>query len=575
MPLTGDQMKLLSSLGLNSGNVDATLPLIEHIVDSIATLTALCKDQADSKEEAKLISSNTYGSYMSKLLTNSLGRAVTHMITNDFTATETEKLENGAAANSSSAAINGYHTISERILKNYPSFSQMRGSRGDKMLIHHAAYKHAAGEESLATRNIEMLLRAHPDGAKELDSVGATALHWATRNKNMTGAVLKAIIAANTSAVKTKDKSGYLPLHWVVCQDAPNFEIVKLLLEADPASASTRCNEGSLPIHWCVSRGAPSMDVVNLLIDAAPSSLQVKNNDGNLPLHCCVDRETVNISTVQLLIDSNAEALSVKNNEGHLPLHLVIDHDKPDVEATKLILSADPHAASVKDMHGHLPLHCILDNPHPDFLLTELILEAFPAAAETMTNEGLYPIHIATNICVDPSPHFISELLNKNPSAVRHEVIDSVPLDATANVHVWDGEWKEIRWTPFGRATERNLTKIVPILRAARFKAICSSGTDDEGSPTKGGIKKTTAGGRGGSLSPERPSSPSRAGATTHSPSLSNAMSRVSGSPEMAKDFSAPTGAPPVATQGAQEAALKFPSTSQVFNKYKKSSPSP
>jgi ankyrin repeat protein len=565
---TVDSRKLLTSLGLNNSD-DPTLPLLEHIVDSIAALTEVVKDNAASGNESKATSAKTYGAYMGKLLANSLGRALTHMVTSDLSSDGDGANSDNTASQNSTQAINGYHQLSSRILTNFPSFSQVKGAKGEKMLIHHAAYKHSAGEGS--TKNFEILLKAHPNAAKELDSMGATALHWATRNKNMTTAALQIIIAANTDASRTQDKAGYLPLHWAVCQDNPNIEVVQHLIKAYPQGVATACKESSLPVHWCVSREIPNLDVLKLLIEANSKTLKIANSHGNLPLHCCVERENPCIETVQLLMDAYPDALEMKNFDGHLPLHLAIDHDKPNTNVIKLLISANPSSTGIKDMHGHLPLHCLLDNPMPDFLLAEIVLEAFPTAAETMTEEGLYPIHIATNICDDPSPHFISELLNIFPQAVRHEVIDSVPIDDKANIHVWDGEWKEIRWTPFGRATERNLSKIVPILRAARFKAICASNNDE------GGMKKTVGGGRGGSLSPERPGSPSRA-AETHSPSLKASMQRLGstnsgtqqGSPNIAKNFNEPSGSAPA---NSVKAASVISGTTGIINKYKASSP--
>jgi len=508
--------KVLEGLKLREGK-DATLPLIGHIIDCIAALRDKVSDQSEQMESPQLYTpAKTYGLYMSKLLTNSLGKAVTHILTNDFTVppTDAEPSKNGEAnQNGSRDAVNGYQKLSEQILAQFPHFSKTKGSVGSKTLIHHAAFRHAAttgqntaqGEEDLTSKSFEILLQHNPEAALALDSMGATALHWATRNKSMSKGVLMTLLRANPNAAMTKDQTGYLPLHWAVCQDDPNPACVQTLLAAYPEGLLKACADGTLPLHWCVNRKKPKANIVKMLLDGNKGSAGVADGEGATPLHRCVAREDPDLEVTQMLIDACSDALDMTDREGHLPLHLAIDHDKPNVDVVKLLLSAYPLGASVKDKHGHLPLHCLLDNPHPDFLLAELVLEAYPKAAETQTEEGMYPVHILTNVCEDPSPHFTSELLNLFPSAVRHEVVDSVPVDPTANIHIWAGEWKEVRWSPFGRATERNLFKIVPVLRSARFKAICKSNADGDG---VGGIRKTVGGSRGTSLSPERLGSP-------------------------------------------------------------------
>lgn len=547
---SAETKKILHSLGINEAT-DVSLPLLEHIVDCVAALSEVVNEQCSSPDSFKATAGKTYGSYMSKVLTNSLGRAVSQIVTSDFTAENAGNTTNDTPSSSDSAykskqAIEGYHKLSSRILSKFPNFSKVKGVKGEKMLIHHAAFKYAAaseGGEDLASKNFDILLKASPEGAKELDSMGATALHWATRNANMTTQVVETLIAANPQAPQTRDKSGYLPLHWAVCQDKPSFEMVKLLVNSFPQGLLMACAEETLPIHWLVSRSSPNLEVLRLLVDSNRRTLEMKSKEGNLPIHCCVDRESACVETCQILIDGYPEGLETANNEGHLPLHLAIDHDKPNSETIKILLSVNPASAGIADTHGHLPLHCLLDNPTPDYLLCELVLEAYPSAAQTLTEEGLYPVHILTNICEDPSPHFVTELLNKYPAAVRHEVIDSIPIDENANIHVWQGEWKEIRWTPFGRATERNLRKIVPILRAARFKAICKSNSNND---NIGGIRKTVGGGgRGGSLSPDKSGSPSKGGAA--SPSLKNSMEKIQsgskqGSPAIARHFEGESG---------------------------------
>ena len=134
--------ELLNKLGI-SEEADATLPLVSHIVDCIAVLRDVVSTQQQSSNAKKQIGSKTYGEYMSKLMVNSLGRAVTHIVTSDFTE-KNEKIEKNAEQLLSKQAIDGYHSVCDHILDQFPNFAQVKGNRGDKMLIHHAAYKHAA-----------------------------------------------------------------------------------------------------------------------------------------------------------------------------------------------------------------------------------------------------------------------------------------------------------------------------------------------------------------------------------------------------------------------------------------------
>jgi ankyrin repeat protein len=173
-------------------------------------------------------------------------------------------------------AFDGYHSVCTRVLEKFPNFTQVKGNRGDNMLIHHAAYKHAAmpiGEdgnviegECFGSKSFEMILKAHPGAATELDSMGATPLHWATRNRKMTASVLQTIIRANPKGPMTKDNSGYLPLHWAVCQDTPNIEVVKNLIAAYKKGLKIRCADDTLPIHWCVNRDKPHIEVAKSLL---------------------------------------------------------------------------------------------------------------------------------------------------------------------------------------------------------------------------------------------------------------------------------------------------------------------
>ena len=513
---------LLESMGLNDSK-DCTLPLIEHLIETVAALKESVAKQDSSENTRMSTASKTFGLFISKMMTNALGRAVSNIVTKDFAVINNSAGEGVAEAkaedaglNSSKEAITGYQKISQKILTTFPEFVSMKGGVGEKMLMHHAAFRHSATisdahpndkVECMTSKSFEILLQAHPDAAKQLDGMGATALHWATRNKNMTKSGLMTLIRANDRAPMTKDKSGYLPLHWAVCQDTPSPIVVQALINCYPEALMMFCDEGTLPIHWCVNRNKPNIDVVRMLLTGNGNTASELDSNGCTPLHRCVNRNDPDLGVTQLLVEAYPEALEVQDKEGHIPLHLAIDHDTPSSDVVKFLLSANPSSAGMKDMHGHLPLHCILDNPRPDYLLAELFLDAFPDAAKMLTDEGMYPIHILTSVCEDPSPHFTSELLNLYPSAVRHEVIDSIPAEDGANIHTWKGEWKEIRWSPFGRASERNLFKIVPILRAARFKAICKSNADG----SEAGIRKTIGGPRegGSSLSPNRPQSPS------------------------------------------------------------------
>jgi hypothetical protein len=345
--------KVLESLKLREGT-DHTLPLINHIIDCIATLRDAVARQKEEVDSEKLcVPANTYGLYMSKLLNNSLGKAVTYIMTNDFTVPprDAEPSHNGTVNdNGSREAINGYQKVSEHVFALFPHFTKAKGSVGSKTLIHHAAFRHAVlsqynttqGEEDLSSKSFEILLQSHPDAANELDSMGATALHWATRNKSMTKSVLMTLLRANPNAPMVKDHTGYLPIHWAVCQDEPSEIIVQTLLTAYPEGLLKACADGTLPLHWCVNRRRPKVKIVKMLLDKNRGSAGVADKDGCTPLHKCVNRDDPDAEVVQMLIDACAEALEINDKEGHLPLHLAIDHDKPNVEVVKLLLSANP-----------------------------------------------------------------------------------------------------------------------------------------------------------------------------------------------------------------------------------------
>ena len=424
----------LMKLGIDSGiyDQDPSLQILEHIVQSISVL----KNVNDIKKLQYSAPSLTYGLYLQKQLSNCLGKSLSQIVTNDFSREDSvvnKAVECDLETNSTEEAIEGYHKLCDSILYKFPEFGTVKGNKGDKTLLHHAAFKSHAkvipemdpsaklSEEEFAAvaksgknvtnRAFKTLLQYHEDGAKEKDNLGALPLHWATRNKNMDVESLATLIQANPAGPATQDKSGYLPLHWAVCQDEPSPEIVKALIDAHPKGVKMMCNEKSLPLHWSVNREKPNIEVVRSLLVADPNSSSKTDKDGWLPLHRCVDRSNPDIETVRMLMSSYPEALEMTNAEGHLPLHLSLDHDMPSAEVVRLLVSTNPAAASVVDFHGYLPLHTCLDNPHPDYHVAELMLEANPRAAEFQTTEGLFPIHIVAQTNMDPSPHFVTELL--------------------------------------------------------------------------------------------------------------------------------------------------------------------
>ena len=433
----------------NSANIDLSLQIILHIISCVSAIRDLMDDTQKSSKNP--VSTNIFHPFLNGMLAT-LGK----LIMDSFTL----EIKNQDVTHFTCS----YHILMKHTLRLFPEMIAKKHKQTGKTLLHHVAFKAKPG---LLNDIIKTILSISPDAANVGDATGALALHWATRNENISSECIDTLVQANPHSPGCSDQKGYLPLHWAVNQDNPNPEIVRKLLKMYPEASMAVTTTGSLPIHYCVTRESPSPVVLKSLINANPDSLRKKCNEGYLPLHRYVHRAPIDGDIIRILISHFPEGLAEVTNRNQSPLHIALDFPIPDFHGINIMLNEESAVCGIQDVDGYFPLHLLLDCALPDYVTAQRILLSYPDAAKAKTKDGMYPLHLLVSTNDNPSLSFVTMLLEANPQAIDEEVRDIVPsVDGVALVdpESWSGEWVEKSWSPLTRAKERGLVELSKLL---------------------------------------------------------------------------------------------------------------
>ena len=164
------------------------------------------------------------------------------------------------------------------------------------------------------------------------------------------------------------------------------------------------------------------------------------------------------------LAHSYPQSLQCSTTDGRLPLHLAVDHPGAAYDTISYIISAYPEALEQPDDEGYLPLHIYMEQDVVDERVLELMLSRFKDAAKATTKEGFLPLHCLIS-SLNPDLRVVHMLVQANPFAIKQNAVDLVPTDDRADPSSWNGPWAERNWTPLSRATDRQLSETVEILK--------------------------------------------------------------------------------------------------------------
>jgi len=445
-----------SDRSMNGVDVDPSLALINHILDCCGVLREVNRVYRGKGS----LASRSVGSRVLYGFTAELGNLLLDAIT--FNPPPGELRE----------ACSLYISIGNSILGTFPEIAAQVTKQSGKMLIHHTALK---ASPIMAIDAMKMVLKAYPAGAWTVDSSGALPIHWVTHNPSCTAELITLLVNANPKGPWVPDNFGYLPIHWSVNQPNPSLEVVNTLLTINPSGASKPCKRGTLPIHWIANRDNPPLDICKALLSIYPDGARTFDDDGCLPLHRLVSRNQVNHEVLKTLIDIYPQALQCPNADGQLPAHIHCDQAEPEVATLDILLSNYPQALQSEDDEGYLPIHIVLDCFNPRVDIGKYLIKQFPSCAYHKTKDGMLPLHCVVSSS-HPSIELLKQLLLIYPLAAEEVAFDIIPVDESADIDTWQGEWKKVRWTPLSRAIERKLDPIVSLFKTA----ILANRTEDD-----------------------------------------------------------------------------------------------
>ena len=248
-------------------------------------------------------------------------------------------------------------------------------------------------EEQASDAEVQALLDAHPEAAKQVDCDGWLPLHLAAALQ-ASGFVVQALLDAHPEGAKQEGSDGWLPLHLAVAFQATAF-VVQALLVAHPEAAKQVDCDGWLPLHLAVAFEA-SDAVVKTLLDAHPEGAKQEGSDGWLPIHMAAAFQASD-AVVKALLVANPSGAEGEGSGGYLPIHLAAalqSSDGADKEADLVLLAANPMGAKEKDCDGRIPLHYAAWTGASDAVVRAL-LAAHPEGAKEKDRTGRLPLNFA------------------------------------------------------------------------------------------------------------------------------------------------------------------------------------
>lgn len=227
----------------------------------------------------------------------------------------------------------------------------------------------AAGAE--AAEVATLLLKCHPEGAKEEDSRGSLPLHQAA-SRGASSALLGVLLQAHPDAAEAPDGEGRTPLHLLAASPRATAAAAAALVQARPKAASLEAQSAKLPLHVACENAAPA-DVVAAIISGHPAAVEAKTDSLQLPLHVVAAGQSWGSSGPGAPLQESA------------------------LLAARALLKAFPPGAAAADDYGRTPLHLASGRagPHAAALVAELIAaDPGPAALRDKSSAKLLPLHI-------------------------------------------------------------------------------------------------------------------------------------------------------------------------------------
>ena len=248
-------------------------------------------------------------------------------------------------------------------------------------------------EGKASDADVQALLDAHPEAAKQVDCDGWLPIHLAAALQ-ASGFVVQALLDAHPEGAKQAGSDGWLPIHLAAAFQATEF-VVEALLVAHPEGAKQVGSDGWLPIHLAATFEA-SDAVVKTLLDAHPEGAKQEGSDGWLPIHLAAAFQATD-AVVKALLVANPSGAEGEGSGGWLPIHLAAalqSSDGADKEADLVLLAANPMGAKEKDCDGRLPLHYAAWTGASDAVVRAL-LAAHPDGAKEKDCTGRLPLNFA------------------------------------------------------------------------------------------------------------------------------------------------------------------------------------
>ncbi len=198
-----------------------------------------------------------------------------------------------------------------------------------------------------ASIQVTQLLVGHPSAhraALSTNRFGATPLHLAAAQPNVSVDIAMAIGNANTDAAVVQDNRKHTPLHLAVQNKNATTGLIECIVDLNPEACEITDSGGNVPLHLAIQ--SESKDhVVETLLRVYPKGKQFKNKLLDTPLHDAAMNNNISVEIIRLLIDQYHEALCSQNSFGDVPLHCAASSQIPQPDVIEVLLEVSAFLA--------------------------------------------------------------------------------------------------------------------------------------------------------------------------------------------------------------------------------------